>query len=310
MKSPDPLPIFPLVLDSTILNSFRACPQQCFLSYILNRRSKGENSHIIAGGAFAAGLERARRWYYELRTSTEDAVAAGLAALIKAYGWHEPMIKQKNKDLLHTARAYVSYFDLHPMDRDEIQPWFMGDKPAIEFTFALPFEGPGILHPNTGEPLLIAGRTDMIGVFGGMPFVIDEKTTGQMGESWSQQWDLRAQLTCYSWAARQSGFPVEGAIVRGICLRTNDTGHAEAIIYQPPWKINRWLWQTQRDILRMLEIYREYLRTGNSEVWDYVLGDACNQWGGCAFHELCGMQHPMNWIDSYTEYHVWSPLKK
>lgn len=53
-------PMFPHAIDSTMLATFRSCPQKFFRQYIQHWKPKTESVHLIAGGAFAAGIEAAR----------------------------------------------------------------------------------------------------------------------------------------------------------------------------------------------------------------------------------------------------------
>ena len=141
----------------------------------------------------------------------------------------------------------------------------------------------------------------MIGVFQGPPWVVDEKSTSQLGDSWSRSWRLRGQLTGYCFAARQYGIPVQGAIVRGISfLRTGAFGFAEPVEYRPNWQLERWWVQVNKDVARMVECWHE-------GYWDYDLAEACNSYGGCPFMSLCTVSNPNEWLNEY-EYREWNPL--
>ena len=63
-----------------------------------------------------------------------------------------------------------------------------------------------------------AGRALRFGQMGEGLYIEDDKTTSQLGSSWGAQWDMRSQFTGYAWAARQSGLPIAGIIVRGISI--------------------------------------------------------------------------------------------
>ena len=58
-------PIFPHAVDSTMLATFRSCPQKFFRQYVEHWKPKAESVHLVAGGAFASGIEAARRAFYE-----------------------------------------------------------------------------------------------------------------------------------------------------------------------------------------------------------------------------------------------------
>ena len=58
MTSPVP---FPLAVDSTMLGTFRSCPQKLYRQYLQHWKPRGESVHLVAGGAFAEGIEAAGR---------------------------------------------------------------------------------------------------------------------------------------------------------------------------------------------------------------------------------------------------------
>jgi hypothetical protein len=177
--------------------------------------------------------------------------------------------------------------------------------PSIEFTFAVPLEdeaGKAILNPDTGNPLLYGGRFDMLGVFNDALFVVDEKTTTSLGGSWAGQWEMASQFTGYSFAAREYGYPVVGAIVRGVALLKYETKFAQAITYRPAWRIKEWYAQLIRDVRRMLEAYR----TGE---WDASLDHACNDFGGCGFRQACLSPEPERWLSDFVV-RFWNPLER
>ncbi len=289
---------FPSVIDSTMLASFRGCPRQMCNAYVLNLRPPGESIHLIAGAAFAAGCEAARRAYFAEGVPAKEALLKGLAALSLQYGDVDPAEKHRNKSWHRVAAAFEAYFDRFPLE-ESMPPFILNGKPCIEFSFAIPLDIP---HPETGDPLILAGRTDMIGERNGCPWLVDEKTSSQLGETWSKKWDLRAQFANYAWACREHGINLAGCIIRGVGLYVDGCAFSEAIIYHPDWVIDRWYRQTVRDIKRAIQCW-------NEGYWDFQFGDSCTAYGGCAYQELCKRQRPEEWLHLY-EVHKWNPLER
>ena len=85
-------PHFPVAIDSTLLGTYRSCPHKAFRQYIEHWKPAAESVHLIAGGAFADGIEAARRAFYEDALSPQDAVALGLRALVEKYGDFEEFV--------------------------------------------------------------------------------------------------------------------------------------------------------------------------------------------------------------------------
>lgn len=290
---------FPAVWDSSALAAFRSCPQKFALTYLQDWKPKQESHHLRAGGAFARGLEVTRRAFYADGRPAEESLEAGIGALLTHYGDFEPP-SDSAKTAARMAGALEFYFSKWPLGSDPAVPARLGDRLGIEFSFATPLP---LNHPSTGEPLMYAGRADMVADFAGGRYVEDDKTASQLGASWSRQWDLRSQFTGYCWAARAAGIAVQGTLVRGISILKNRYDCAEAVTYRPEWQVDRWLGQTVRDIQRAIRCWEE-------GYWDWSLDHACTEYGGCGFRQICLMQDPTPFLELNFERRHWDPLTR
>lgn len=181
-------PFFPPTIDSTLLSAFHSCPNKFFRQYVQHWKPRDGNVHLIAGGAFAAGMEAARRAFYEQGAQHDEAVEAGVAALLSHYGDFE-CPSDSAKSPARTAGALVFYFDNYPLGADGSTPIKLDNgKLGVELSFAVPLE---IKHPTLGTPILYVGRCDMVAEFAGSVYIFDEKTTSSLGAAWSRQWELR-----------------------------------------------------------------------------------------------------------------------
>jgi hypothetical protein len=325
-------PMFPHTVDSTMLAAFRSCPQKMFRSYIEHWKPQDESVHLVAGGAFAKGVEAARKAFFEgihtgatvtMETDQTNGVSSrkvewwqeeddslkgdhdrsqqiGLHACMVAYGDFE-CPPDSAKSLERTVGALEFYYANYPFGADGTNPvTFQGGRRGIEFSFAepLPFN-----HPVTGQPILYTGRADMVAEYAGGIYVFDEKTASQLGASWSRQWELRSQFTGYIWAARRTGLDVKGAVVRGVSILKTKYDTLQAITYRTPYEIERWEKQVIRDLTRMQACWEEGW-------WDYDLDHACAEYGGCQFQRVCKSDHPESWLPMYFERRVWDPLAR
>lgn len=307
---------FPHVIDSSMLSAYRACPYKFYLTYMKHWKPRNESVHLIAGGAFAKGVEVARKAFYEDGFSIPDAEAMGLQALLERYGSFEcPPESDKSPERM--AGALEFYFSRYNFSDDCATPITKADgRRGIEFGFTEPLD---IIHPVTGDPILFCGRADMIADFAGGVFGFDEKTTTQLGSKWANQWDLRSQFTAYCWAGKKNNIPMQGIIVRGISILKNSYETQQAISYRSDWEIDRWERQLYRDINRMLVLYREQeagidynldggcSRSGNP--WDRNDDCACNDYGGCSFRSVCKSSDPDAYLAMDFVQRVWDPLQ-
>ena len=325
--------MFPDAIDNTMRSSFVVCPTQYRRAYVEDLSPVGESVHLKAGAAFAAGLEEARRAFYEQGQPADIAVTRGQLVVEEEYGdFQPPEGSPKTKANMVEALAY--YFDCWPLAHDTFIPRRM------EWRFKVPI--PNLVHPDHGGPIYYTGRPDTIGTIGGdVVAVQDDKTAGSLGRSWADQWELDSQFTGYQWAAQEAGEVPKGGtgavLIRGVSilkpkyeevedpagdivkltgrgkakvethfrsqyLRNESFGHSQVLVYRPQWMIDRWLWQLQRDVGRMI---RAYL---NGE-WDFALHkNACAAYGGCAYLLLCKSEHPESWIPMNYVKRKWDPL--
>lgn len=294
-------PAFPSTWDSSMIAALRSCPRKFELEYLNHWKPKTQSVHLVAGAAFAEGIEKTKVAHYRDGKPPAEALALGVSALWAHYGDFQPP-EDSPKDPLRMAGALEFYFDHWRLGEDPAVPRLIGDSHGIEFSFATPLE---ITHPISGEPLLYTGRADQIADYAGGVFIGDEKTTSQLGPSWSRQWDLRSQFTSYCWQARAYGFPVDGVLVRGIAIRKTGYDAAEAVTYRPTWQIERWYYQLCQDLTRAKSMWLQ-------GYWDYSLDHACTEYGGCLFRQICTVssdQQP-GFLDLYFERRRWDPLAR
>ena len=299
-------PMFPHTVDSTIISTFRSCPQKAFLQYVNHWKPILQSVHLVAGGAFAAGIEAARKSYYVEGNSAEIAEGAGLAALILHYGDFEcPVDSAKSVERMCGALEF--YFFNYPLGADGANPVTLpGGKRGIEFSFAEPI---GVNHPLTGDPILYTGRSDMIAERAGGVYIYDEKTTTSLGMQWTKQWEMRSQFSGYEWAARRQGIKTAGSIVRGVSIlmakregsKQYDT--MEVPTYRTEHELARFEDQLVRDVTRMKRMWEE-------GYWDFSLDSGCTEYGGCTFVRVCKSNDPSSWLPVYFEQRVWDPLAR
>jgi PD-(D/E)XK nuclease superfamily len=289
--------VFPPVIDSTMLASYRNCPTSFNLGYLQHYKLAGSNVNLHAGGAFAKACEVARRAFYVDGLSQQDSEAEGLIALVRTYGDFD-CPDSSPKTLERMCGALEFYFESYPLATDIARVAKLGPNYAVEFSFAtpLPFN-----HPVTGRPLIFAGKADAVVDYAGGLYILDEKTTTQLGTQWSKQWDLRAQFTAYAWGLRSLGFKPSGSIVRGIAIRKTGYDTQQAIVGQEDWKIQRWENEMHRTIKLMLQDFE-------TKDFAYDLGEACNHYGGCAYKMACLAPDAQPWLDTYYEKNEWHPL--
>lgn len=293
-----PLPPLPTYLDSSMINSFRSCRKKFFYNYLRNLQPLGQSVHLVAGGAFAAGVDAARHYFYTTpQPEYSGMIEAAARAFLKQWGtFNAP--EGSPKSIENTFKALEEYLITHHPSNDPIQPLIKQDKtPAIEFSFAIPLP---ILHPN-GDPFIYCGRFDMLGKWDDLLTVLDEKTTSALGQTWLNQWEMRGQFLGYCWACQQLGYPVRQVAVRGVGILKTEIKFLTALQQYPQYLIDRWYEE-------LLNTVREIQGCWHTNHFTYNFGDACSSYSGCSYKQLCVASDPESWVDTNYTVRVWNPL--
>jgi len=291
---------FPLALDNTILSSFRTCETLARLQYLLHWKSKYESPHLLAGSAFASGLEHMRNSFFIRGESKETALAKGVIAATKAYGWADHSDTKKSWE--HVLAALDYSYKTFPLEQERYKPFVLDGQSTVEYSFAMPLP---IMHPQTGEPLIYAGRADqLVKAPNGDVLLEDDKTTSQLGISFQSKWAMRSQFMGYMYQAkRYGGLDVRGVLIRGICFYKDKIDHQEVIEYYTDFILDEWYRVTLETIQRLIKVWQ----TGVSLL---DLGDACEAYGGCPFKNICKSPNPETWLPVDFRQKIWDPVNR
>lgn len=293
----------PIVIDSTMMGDFHDCGQKFVWNYMHGLRS-AVSVDLHAGACFAKALEVLYDEMYMKGKSLTVALPRAEFAFEQEWGdFVIPADKTTAKTKERMWEAIGSYVAHYHPPTDWVEPWPDTERP-FEFSFAVPLtrETTGLdmpLHPS-GDPFLYAGRFDLIGKHSGLPVIRDDKTTSRFTYQWEEQWGLRSQFLGYCWAMQTLGFNIDTVVIRGVAILKTEIQHKELIKQFPRFLIDRWLVHIQRDLRRLIDSYE-------TRVWDYSLGNACTNYGGCPYRVLCESQQPEQWANSFIVRH-WNPL--
>lgn len=300
---------FPPAIDSTMLSCFDACPTKFLYEFVLRKAPVGLSIHLHAGGALASALETIRRLFYRDKLPVEQCLKVAFREYVLNWGDFDVPDGQY-KDFVNMWAAIEAYLKEYPLATDYFQPYMMANgEPAVEFKFAIPTD---IKHPVSGDPILFAGRADLLAQNEPSScYVLDEKTTKAMGSSWQYQWDMRGQFYGYTFAARRMGHPCAGALVRGIAIQQTQFQFQEKVLFFTDTQLERWWKNANKKILRMVEMFERAksstTHNGIHSSFDMSFGDACSSYGGCQYTDLCVKDEPWKLYNDY-ETRVWDPL--
>lgn len=294
-----PIP-FPRLVDNTMMSAADACEMKFFNEFVRCLSPLAISPDLHAGGAFSKGIEMVRRGLYKDALHIREALPLGIRAIMEFWGDFAPPTGHP-KTCEAMMGALDDYFREYPPESDPYRPHMLSNgEPAVEFTFAIPTD---VTHPETGDPILYAGRSDMIASYDGQFLcVMDEKTTKALGQNWSKSWGMRGQFIGYCYGAQHYGYNISRAVVRGIAILKTKYNHIQVIEEYPQWQIDRWWATMNKKLARLVQRWEE-------QDWNHSYGDACTSYGGCPFMPLCVVETPENDFSSYQR-RVWNPLEK
>lgn len=298
-------PQLPHLVDSTQIVTMRACWRSWYYQFCLGLRAQSRSVDLVAGGAFAAGIDGLRTGLFRDKLSLNEALVPATRNFLHEWGDYEaPEGHVKSKENVLSAIPEFCKWE-NPLT-DPVQPHMKADgAPATEFTFSIPLP---IEHPVTKNPWLFGGRFDMLGTYNGMPCIVDEKTTKSLGSYWLNQFTMRSQFLGYCWACQQLKLPVNIAVINGVGFLKKSTNFLRAIQQYPQYLIDRWYIELLRTLEELNVRWKMYQAEGEV-VWSYNFGDTCTSYGGCQFTSLCASRRWTDWLIEYNEVR-WDPTKR
>lgn len=312
------LTLFPTTLSVTSdINTFIQCPYLWSLNRIFWYRQPVREYHKdLDFGAFNAKAHQiVLEAYYADLLSAEDAIAKGIDFINTEYatayalsGSDEP-IKNPSK----MAEVLQRYFKEIPLDHDGIVPFLCSDfEHSVEKSFyvELPFK-----HPETGLPLLLSAKPDMLGVeqFTKKLVVVDDKTAGQSGASSEEarsktEWGYKLSnqfvqyATVVNFKSEEIGFrKATHAEIRRIVLtqaKLGKPGQAipakTEVVEKYHFSLSEWYQQTwynnliEHIVPAMLASYQRLKETGdNAKAFQRSYGNCVTYFRPCFFKEHC-----------------------
>lgn len=275
-------------IDNYALTMFQSCPAKFDLRILQHWTSRRKSAPLGFGGAFHAGLAA---WY---RTNSRVEMLKALNG-----SWPDGMPVDDYRTLqkaVDTLQAYVKHY---PAETFQVVPGM------VEVSFTLPtdmylscfdcgaklgaWNGKDTLCGHCGRPLELieyGGIFDLLVEFSGSVYVVDHKTTSQLGANFFDQFRPNNQITGYTWASRLlSGMRVGGALINAIGVyKASPPKFDRQITTRTDYEIVEWL----ESLRRTCEQIQECKRQG---IW-HMQTVNCTMYGKCEYHQVHVLPHP------------------
>lgn len=272
-------------IDNFALVMFQNCPAKFNLRIMEGWTSRRKSGALGFGGALHEGLAT---WY-----RTQDPNKA-IKAVGDAWPMNLPIDDWRTKEkCLSTMLEYIKRYP-----GEQFAVLGAPDNPMVEVTFTIDTgmflscvecQAPWVGELGIGmcqrcgkplEPIEYGGIFDGIVQYGADIFVLEHKTTSQLGQYYFDQFKPNNQVTGYVWGARKlSGQNVTGAIINAIGIyKSSATRFERQITSRNDQNIDEWL----ENVRNTCEMIREcQIR----QHWPMFTG-SCTMYGKCEYHQI------------------------
>ena len=286
-----------LVLDSTKLQTFCACPRKYFFNYDLNWVQDSPSIHLEFGVAWHAALE-----YLYRHGITMANIPAAYQEFITHYRKHfrpeTDSIYTKNPQKAQLALiSYVERYE-HLQEGWEV--------------LQLETAGRCTLAPDVHQ---VYKMDAVVKKPDGTIWVIDHKTASKHTSSLDDSWNTSIQMWTYLHAAREMyGDAVAGVIIDVSVFLKKDVDHYRLTVQRTPAQMKSLYWSvlTHIDMLRWNISQLKSCSAEDEMMCAFPMNPtACTMFGRCPYLDLCmAWNNPLGrGVPSGYIVKVWNPLE-
>lgn len=276
-------------IDNFMLSMHQTCPSKYNLRINEGWTTRRRSGALGFGAAMHAGLAE---WY-----RTSGNIQAALVAIKDAWPVESPY--DDYRTLAKAAEVMLAYAKTYPSENFKVVG--LADAPIIEQAFTIDTgmylscqnklcTALGhIVEPDAPtcfdcgqlrEPIEYGGIFDGLIDFNGVLYVLEHKTTSQLGDYYFDQFKPNNQVSGYVWAASKlTGRKVGGALINAIGVyKSSATKFQRQITSRSDDSIAEWM----RNVRAVCEEIQGHRRTG---YWPQRTV-ACTLYGKCEFHQV------------------------
>lgn len=326
-----PLPLVDgaLIIDNSFLEQLQECPRLLQYEQFQRIRPSGVRSGLNFGSAIHLAMEhRYKKYGSDLDALTTLECEGEQAELLSRFFVENPPPEECYRNL-NWAMDIIGHYNV----RYATEPFNLLEgadgKPMVELPFVVPFAAydthgsmyrinslDGVLVPDH-VPIIYAGKIDLPTLWDGHLFVLDHKTTSQLGSLHFDELRVSPQQIGYCWAL----WKTTGQRPIGFCVNSIRTNHIPA---KPKTGIAAW-WEES------FQRNKEYLADHHYAEWErntFALIEEClwhwhrdyfpmkrkwcvGKYGKCGMYDVCYAppdQRGMLLESTAFEANTWSPL--
>lgn len=196
------------------------------------------------------------------------------------------------ENLIRTIIWYLDQFE-----HDTLRTIALANnKPAVEFSFALPVD----------NGVVLSGHIDRLVEYASDLYVTDNKTTNStLTPRYFDQFTPDTQMSLYTFAGKVIyNMPVKGVIIDAAQIAVGFTRFERGFAHRSASQLNEWYDDTMRHI--------EAIQTATRENHFRKSSPSCNLFGGCEFRSVCSRSPEVrnNFLrGDFVQEKRWNPLE-
>mgnify|MGYP001581130332 CR=1 FL=1 len=329
VRTANPLPPLPLTngalfIDNSVMSEWKQCPEQFKNRFLLNRTAAFEKPALN----FGSGIHDALKWL-ERGFALESALASMADHFVKV-----PQPPDDHRSPAHAEETIRRYIEHHKTDQWKVLQTDKG--PFVEFPFAYKLfdswrdrDYDGKIDMPTQIPIFFCGKIDLAIEKGdGTKWIVDHKTTFQLGKMFSYEMKKSAQMRGYCWAFKKAtGSLPSGYIVDAIRTNSEPKGVTNDCLLEDSDEPRKKWWREQ--------FFREPFYIDQAEINEWELNTIAiieqmlwhhshgyfpqndswcvGKYGRCQFYDVCSLpvnQRPLMLQSNMFVEDTWTPLNK
>ncbi len=288
-------------IDNYALTMYQKCPALYQLRHILRWQPRALSAALGYGKVIHSGLET---WYSNIDLPNSERLELAKQTILDKWPDNQPTDDFRNAD---KARELLErYSKEYPQETwkpllievpfaYELGRWILHCKNCFRWNVPFNLEGAARNECATCmaslEPIEYGGIFDMLVEFNpgkyGTLYVLDHKTTSQLGKMFFHQFFISNQITGYVWGAQQaSGRKVGGAIINALCTTIGGKiSFDRSMTNRSEQDIEVW----KDDVAATCNRIRMSELTGH---WERHTDQCMGKYGLCAYHNVHILSDP------------------
>lgn len=245
--------------DYTMMQTFLTCRRKFYFRHVLGYVLVKESSAPLFGKAIHLALDS---WYKD--RDVDKAVEVFKASFKENLAEDDKRTHKMGEWIL---RNYDEKYKEQPLKLVH-----------SEMVFDLP--------AKWGRKLI--GRIDKIVSWEGALWIIDHKTSSQLGSTFPKMVEPNLQFDTYTWAAKQMGYKVVGVVVDALLVAKGLLESSRRSSLTPLLRVDAYRSDAQIEEFEEIaqNIQADIFKCQQSNVWIPNFG-ACTQYGECPYRRVC-----------------------